>query len=337
MDASPLSWLIALALALAFGIIPMVIYAAALTLFDPYEKEPPLLMVGVFLWGAIVAAGSALIINTLFDVGLMLATGNESLAMGGTAVLIAPPVEEAVKGLAVFAVFVYFRHEFDSVLDGVIYGSLVGFGFSAAENVNYIANGFSQGGFGMLLFTAFIRAIAIGFLHATLTSFTGIGFAVARLNKGGWRWLAIPAGYLAAVGAHFLHNAIASFGGWMCLLGSLLDWIGFLGMFAFILYLIWHEGRIMRQQLREEVALGHLSEAAYRGAASFTVQMGARLGQLFGNKNARLYDLCGELAFKKYQLARLGPREEPEAQAAIDHLRAQIAALYPHPPAPWPE
>jgi RsiW-degrading membrane proteinase PrsW (M82 family) len=327
MNASPTDWLIAIALALALGIIPMVIYAAVLTLFDPYEKEPPALMVGVFLWGAVVAAGAAILINTTFGVGLLFATGSEALAMGGTAVLVAPLVEEAVKGLAVFAVFVYFRHEFDSVLDGVIYGSLVGFGFSAAENINYIAEGFQQGGYEMLALSAFIRVVLIGFLHATLSAFTGIGFAVARLNNSGWRWLAIPAGYLTAVTAHFLHNLIASFGGVLCLLGSLIDWAGFVGMFFFILYLIWHERGIMREHLREEVALGHLSETAYRGAYSFLGQMGARLGRVFGHPQARLYDLCGELAFKKYQLARLGPAEEDTAQAAIAQLRVQIASL----------
>ena len=141
-----MSPLIGLVLSVLFGVIPMVIYAAALTLFDPYEKEPPLLMVGVFLWGLIVAAGSALLINTAFGIGFVFLTGSEALAMGGTAVVVAPLVEETVKGLAVLGVFLYFRHEFDSVVDGVIYGSLVGFGFAAAENVNYIATSFVQSG-----------------------------------------------------------------------------------------------------------------------------------------------------------------------------------------------
>src|SRR3970282_1742637 len=119
-----------LILSLAAGVIPMVIYAAVLTWFDRYEKEPPLLLAGVFLWGALVAAGAALIIDTLFDVGLIFATGSETAASIGTSVLVAPFVEETVKGLGVVAVFVYFYREFDSLLDGVLYGSLLGFGFA---------------------------------------------------------------------------------------------------------------------------------------------------------------------------------------------------------------
>jgi RsiW-degrading membrane proteinase PrsW (M82 family) len=314
--------ILGLLLSLLLGVIPMAIYAGALTFFDPYEKEPPTLLIGVFLWGLIVAAGSAFILNTVFSIGVMILTNDELLTLGGTAVISAPLVEETVKGLAVFAVFLYFRHEFDSVMDGVIYGSMVGFGFAAAENVNYIASGFAQAGFEGLAFVAFIRIIAIGFLHATLTSFTGIGFAVARLNKGCLRWAAIPTGYVVAMGAHALHNFLASLGGLACLLGSVFDWIGFLGLFVFILFLGYHESRVLRQHLREEVTLGNLTETQYRSACSLGGQLLAR----FGAGNAQLNNLCGELAFKKYQLARLGHAEERDAQATIDKLRGEIAA-----------
>src|SRR5688572_29603420 len=161
------------------GIGPMTLYAVLLTFFDRYEKEPPLLMFGVFMWGMIVSAGSALILNTLFGLSVFVVTGSEGIASLGAAVLSAPLVEEAVKGLAVFAVFLYFYHEFDSILDGIVYGSLVGFGFAAAENVNYIFfYGFTQAGWEGLVGVAMIRVIVIAFLHAMLTSFTGIGFAV---------------------------------------------------------------------------------------------------------------------------------------------------------------
>jgi RsiW-degrading membrane proteinase PrsW (M82 family) len=263
------------------------------------------------------------VLNTLFSVGLLIITNDEYLSMGGTAIISAPLVEETVKGLAVLAVFVYFRHEFDSVLDGVIYGSMVGFGFAAAENVNYIATGFNEAGLEGLWFTAFVRVIAIGFLHATLTSFTGIGLAVARLNKGCLRWAAVPVGYTLAVSAHALHNFMASLGGLACLLGSVMDWIGFLGLFILILFLGYHERQVLRQHLSEETIRGTLTQSQYHSACSWSGQLLAR----FGLGSAQLNNLCGELAFKKYQLARLGHLEEREAQATIDKLRGEIWAL----------
>jgi RsiW-degrading membrane proteinase PrsW (M82 family) len=306
----------------------MVLYSVVLILFDRWEREPPLLMLGTFLWGFFIAGGSAILLNTAFHLALFVGTGSEGVSMLGTAVISAPVIEEALKGLAVLAVFLYFRSEFDSILDGVIYGSLVGFGFAAAENTSYIFRGFSEGGLGGLLFLAFIRAVVVGFMHATFTSFIGIGLAVNRLNQGPLAWISPVMGYFTAVALHAFHNLLGSLGDVrVCVIGSLIDWIGFVGMFLFILYLVWHEGRVLREHLREEVALGHLTPAQYATACSVSGQVGARLrGLAGGTAEGRLYDACGELAFKKYQLARLGAGREPAAQAAIEALRARLRA-----------
>lgn len=326
--------LIAIGLSAVLGIGPMVVFSVMLTWFDRYEKEPLPLMIGVFLWGLIVAAGSALIINTLFGAGIVFAVGDENLAMAGTATLIAPPVEETVKGLAVLAVFIYFHQYFDSILDGIIYGGLVGFGFAAAENINYIFSGYSSsdmGGLQGLFAVAAIRIFLIPFLHAFLTAFTGIGFAVARLNRGWLRYIAPPAGYFTAIILHGFHNLLSSLGmPLLCVLGSLLDWTGFLAMFAFILVLVWREGKIVRDNLRDEVTYGTLTPPQWKIAGSLFGQFAERWGALLrGNWLAtnRFYNLCGELAFKKYQMGRVGP--EPGVPATIAKLRGQIATLSP--------
>ncbi len=325
--------LTAIGLSVVLGILPMVIFSIILTWFDRYEKEPLWLVTGVFLWGLIVAAGSALIINTAFNLTILFAVSDTTLADVGTATLIAPPVEETVKGLAVLAVFIYFREHFDSVLDGIIYGGLVGFGFAAAENMNYIFSGYSSpGSSGLmgLISVAAVRIFLIPFLHAFLTGFTGIGFAVARLNRGWVRYVAPPAGYFTAIILHSIHNLLSSAGSLICILGSVLDWIGFIGMFVFILYLVWREGLIMREQLQEEVAFGTLTQAQYQTACSIVGQIVARWSVLFsGNWLAagKFYDLCGRLAFKKNELRRVGP--EPGLPATIAKLRTDIAALSP--------
>ncbi len=325
-----MDFLIGLLFSAFMGLVPMSIYAVVMTWFDRYEKEPLWLMIGVFLWGAIVAAGSAFILNTLFGISLFALSGSEAVANVGAAVISAPFVEESVKGLAVLIVFVFFRQEFDSVLDGILYGSLVGFGFAATENVLYIFNGFAAGGLGGAILMTVLRAIGIAFLHASLTSCTGLGFAVLRLNRGAVRYLAPLAGYGAAIGLHAAHNLLATLGELFCVIGLVFDWIGFFGLFAFILYLVWHEGQIMRRQLQEEVALGHITPEHYQVACSVVGQFTARMSALGDGRWARsgkFYDLLGELAFKKYQLARRGAEKEPSAPAAIERLRGQIAAL----------
>jgi RsiW-degrading membrane proteinase PrsW (M82 family) len=52
-------------LSLFFGFVPMFIFALFIYWIDRYEKEPWFLLGIVFIWGAVVAAGSAFILNTI--------------------------------------------------------------------------------------------------------------------------------------------------------------------------------------------------------------------------------------------------------------------------------
>ena len=103
--------------------------------------------------------------------------------------------------------------------------------------------------------------------------------AIARLNKGVLRFAGPVFGYVTAIALHGFHNLLASIGlPLLCFVGSALDWIGFLSMFAFILYLIWRQGKIMRKELSEEVQRGNLTSLQYDTAVSVIGQMGARWG-----------------------------------------------------------
>jgi RsiW-degrading membrane proteinase PrsW (M82 family) len=88
-----------------FGFVPMFLFAAIIYWFDRYEKEPKLLLGAAFFWGVVFAAGGAFLINTTFGIGIYLFTGSEAASEIGTASIIAPLVEEFLKGLAVALVF----------------------------------------------------------------------------------------------------------------------------------------------------------------------------------------------------------------------------------------
>jgi len=138
----------ALVLSFLFGFIPMLVFSWVLYWLDRFEKEPKALLGTVFLWGALVAAGVAFIVNTVFGLGLLRVTGSKAAAMFATGSLVAPPVEETLKGLAVLLVFLVFRREFDSTLDGIIYAGITALGFAATENTFYIYTyGYLGGGY----------------------------------------------------------------------------------------------------------------------------------------------------------------------------------------------
>lgn len=318
----------ALLVSIFFGFVPMFLYAAFIYWLDRYEKEPKALLGAAFMWGVIIAAGGAFIINTVFGIGIYVVTGSEALTNLGTASVVAPVVEEILKGMAVAVVFLMFRKEFDSILDGIIYGGIAGLGFAAAENTLYIyRNGYLEGGWEGLFALVIVRVILVGWMHAFFTAFTGIGFAIARLNKNIFIKIIAPiAGLAVAIFIHAFHNTIGNFFYGLSGLGVTIffDVIGYALMFGFIIWMIVHERNIVKRQLVEEVSTGLITQAQYQKALSpWTLTVAG----LSGRATSRFYHSLGELAHKKEQLLKHG--DEKGNTAIIETLRRELAVLAP--------
>src|SRR5512143_48801 len=158
--------------------------AAFIYWLDRYEKEPLILLGAAFFWGAVVAAGFAFVFNTISGLGIYALTGSGDVADQATASVVAPFVEEGLKGLAVLLVFLFFRRECDSILDGMIYAAITALGFAATENILYIyGHGYVDGGWSGLWGMVVIRDVMVAWQHPFFTAFTGVGLAVARLNR----------------------------------------------------------------------------------------------------------------------------------------------------------
>jgi RsiW-degrading membrane proteinase PrsW (M82 family) len=311
----------------------MFLYAAFVNWLDRYEKEPKLLLGAAFLWGAIIAGGGAYILNTAVGIGVYSLTGSANTADFSTTSIAAPIIEEALKGLAVLVVFLLFRREFDSVLDGVVYGAITAMGFAAVENVLYIyRNGFQAGGWEGFWTLVFIRVVLVGWMHPFFTAFTGIGVAVARMSRNMLlRLIAIPAGYSVAVFLHAFHNTfstvIGGSGGFI--IGLIADYFGYAFMAVLIIWMIINERNLLKRQLVEEVNSGAISSGQYKTAISF-FQANAHLSALMSGSfrsTSRFYQVLGELAHKKEQLQKLG--DESGNTQIIQSLRMEINRLAP--------
>ena len=319
--------------AFLFCFVPMFVFAAFVNWLDRYEKEPKLLLGAAFVWGVVIAGGGAYILNTVFGIGIYVLTGSESAADFGTTSIVAPIIEEALKGLAVGVVFLLFRKEFDSILDGVVYGAITAMGFAAIENVLYIyRNGFQQGGWEGFWVLVVVRVVLVGWMHPFFTAFTGIGFALARMSRNMLvKIIAVPAGYVVAVLTHSFHNTFGSLvggeGGFF--LGILADYFGYFIMTVFIIWMIMHERNILKRQLVEEVNSGAISQQQYKTAISF-FQFNAHISALTSGSfgpTKRFYQVLGELAHKKEQLARVG--DEAGNMKIIEGYRAELMRLAP--------
>lgn len=320
--------------AIPMAFIPAFFFSWFLYWLDRYEKEPRWLLLMTFFWGGFFAIIGTLIVATIFEIGFSLVLNDAVLEDIAGGSITAPIVEEFMKGLAVLLVFLIFRKEFDSILDGMIYGGVTALGFAATENAFYIYDrGFSVSGWSGFWFLVFVRVVLVGWQHPFYTAFTGIGFAVSRLSRNlAAKYLAPLAGLAMAIIAHSFHNTLASLTrGWGGLaLGALIDWGGWLFMFLFAVWMIRREGRLLPKHLQQEVAEGRITAAQLRTAASPFGASLASLGALGRGKfraTTRFYQVLGELAHKMEEVSILG--DEGGYAAIIERLRGEMANLSP--------
>jgi RsiW-degrading membrane proteinase PrsW (M82 family) len=204
----------------ALALLPLPVVLAAFRWVDRYEPEPKGLLAFAFFWGATVAALISGLLNTI---SAMVAAGTAGTQEGvaATAVLVAPWVEEAAKGAAILAVFLFRRKEFDGVVDGIVLAGFVGVGFAFTENILYFGRAFLAGneelGVTGGLFAAgvtfVLRGVLAPFAHPLFTVMTGIGLGIAaRTGRAPVRLLAPLTGYLLAVLLHATWN-YSSLGG----------------------------------------------------------------------------------------------------------------------------
>src|SRR5688572_30530422 len=141
----------ALAGSTTMSIVPL----AVLWFLDRRERETPWLFAVAFLWGAFIATGLALPLNSAILHAAAAWVARNPLvgeALGPDAALMigapiaGPIVEEVTKGLGLIALFALLRAEFDNMRDGFVYGALIGLGFTWFEAPLYVAQAYAQFG-----------------------------------------------------------------------------------------------------------------------------------------------------------------------------------------------
>lgn len=316
--------------------IPATFYSWITYWMDRYEKEPLHIIGGVFIWGAVVAAAGSYILNTIFGIAIYTFTSDPVLTDIATGSISAPLVEEALKGFAVLIVFLVFRKEFDSILDGIVYAAVTALGFAATENVLYMMQfGYAEDGWAGIWSIFFLRVVLGAWNHATYTAFTGIGLAITRNNRNPLIKVLAPLGGLAlAIFTHFLHNTIgvviADAGAIFLML--VVDWLGWLFIFGIMLWAIRRERIWIQFHLKQEVKSGLISQAQYEVATSAFRRGLAALSEIGSSKyrqTRKFYQLTAELAYKKQQIARVGARPGNTIEM-INQLRAEIGQLAPN-------
>ncbi|CAN5835740.1 hypothetical protein BH18ACT11_BH18ACT11_03140 [soil metagenome] len=300
------------------GILQAVIYLLFIRAIDLYEREPLRYVIPVFVWGFAVATTVSLVFNTLFQLTLSSVTSVKTASFF-TAVVEAPIVEESSKGFALLLIFLiaYLVRrrsgliEFAGVMDGIVYGAAVGFGFAIAEDLLY---GLQYGPE-----TFIVRRIFGGFAHASFTSVTGIGIGLIPWVQN--RALKVLLPLVGLSGAIMLH---ATFN----LTATLLGPVAYLFLFVVILtyvvvIIVWLyiERRTIREELRDEVPAGTITSQEYTILPSYFRRKGYYLGLVFTGKLStwvrahKLHSAAVDLALAKRLARRSG------TEGSIDRVR----------------
>ena len=312
-------------LALAVAVIPLAIVIPAFLWLDRFESEPTRYLVVAFLWGALVAAVLAAVANTS-AIAVLAAASDPDAALTTAAVLVAPVVEEALKGLLVLLVWWVLGREFDGVTDGMVYAGVCAAGFAFTENIHYLAQAYSEGGGESLTATFVARCLLSPFAHPMFTVLTGVGVGVAATSRG-WatRILAPVAGYTLAVLTHALWNLAAMTGGsGLVVVYLLVEVPVFLAFVAFVVWARRREGRLIGRYLRPYADAGWLSPDEVAMLSSMPRRREARQ---WARANAGRRGLSAMQGFQDTasELALL--RRRMHHDAADAHAREQERAL----------
>ena len=302
-----------------FIAIPTFIYAAIVRRIDRFEREPVRYVIAAFIWGAMPAAILALIAQLVLAVPAKAAFGQSGASALSTSI-VAPVTEEVFKGLAVLFICLWRRREFDGWVDGIVYGSTVGFGFAFVENILYLSDAHTVGAWIELFL---LRVIIFGFMHGFYTSLTGIGFGLARTSPTTARGVLYVLGGLAlAILAHSAHNTslvLAEATGAATLCGAVLNYLLLIVLMTSLSRIgLRHEKQMLKTYLVDEVP-DVISQPAYAALIDARPNDPA-----YPQPRGTFKQFAGELAQRKRQLVRFG---EAANAAEVDMLREKLRAL----------
>jgi RsiW-degrading membrane proteinase PrsW (M82 family) len=195
--------------AITIPLVPALGAALLVGAIDRYEREPVVVLVAAFAWGALIAIPAALFAESALSSWLQGAWGDAvapaGLAHSALRGLSAGMTEEVVKGAGLVVLLWALRDEFDNLTDGIVYGVLIGAGFAMVENFIYFATS-PRGDLGFLV----LGRVILGWLgHSTFTALFGAGLGYARETRARrWQLLAPLAGFGAAVLLHSLFDFV---------------------------------------------------------------------------------------------------------------------------------
>lgn len=210
------------------SLLPALIYLGWVRRTERYRQEAWGTLLRAFAYGAIFATIAAAILEAIVvSAGTAVSqaypqpefaflNGNSTLGTFFLVLVVAPFIEEALKGSGVAA----FGSRLRVLADGPVFGASVGLGFGFFETFLYGLGAFLVGGLAAGIALILVRSVSSVLLHGSSTGMFGYGYARSRF---GVRGAGTGSYYLLAVLMHATFNLLAS-------LAVLVAFVGFTGL-----------------------------------------------------------------------------------------------------------
>ncbi len=298
-------------LSLIAAYAPVILYAVFVWWLDRYEREPRSIILAAFLWGALGSFVISLVLEFLIQQPLNLLMQSDERTLSILSFTLAPAIEEVSKALLLFLLFFYYN--FDNVTDGIVYGAIVGFGFTASENLlSFSAIYFSTGTAAWLSIIVF-RIMITSLAHGVFTAIVGAGLGLVKTTRfragGHLGSFIIPLTLLAAIGLHSLFNLSALLMQYISPLFILLNLslvlVGVTVLLLVMFIVLEQESSSIGRELLPELESGFITEWEYNTIPHYLKRKKAarEVSKRYGRENLpwlnRLFELETRLAFEK--------------------------------------
>jgi RsiW-degrading membrane proteinase PrsW (M82 family) len=189
-------------------------FLVLIVLLDLLEPEPVPLLASAFAWGAVVAVSTAIVANTAL-LSIIVKVGGAEFAREWGPAIAGPSTEEMLKALGLVVVILVAGRQFNTLLDGLVYGAVLGLGFQVCEDFLYTVDRFrsalfSENAASLIPDMLLLRGLGLGlWSHAVYTAIVGVGIAYYKVatKRSLSRRVLVPAALFATAWLlHFLWN-----------------------------------------------------------------------------------------------------------------------------------
>jgi RsiW-degrading membrane proteinase PrsW (M82 family) len=187
--------------------VPMVIYLLLIWRFDQYDREPFILIIRNYLWGALGAIFFALVGSYILSFFVSIFVHNRESLTRIETIVIAPLVEETTKGIFLFMTIS--SRKFDNMTDGIVYGGAIGLGFGMTENFLYFIS--NTGSFNTWVTLVIIRTLFTSVMHCVSTATLGAFLGYAKVKNIYYKLTFPFLGLASAIFIHFAWNLMITY------------------------------------------------------------------------------------------------------------------------------